>query len=29
MLNEVKRIIILASPESVLFDFESAAVNAF
>jgi len=28
MLNEVKRI-ILASPERILLDFESAAINAF
>jgi len=30
MLNEVKTIIIiLASPERALLDFESAAINAF
>jgi len=29
MLNEVKRRIILASPERILLDFESATVNAF
>jgi len=29
MLNKVKRIIILASPETILLDFESAAINAF
>jgi len=29
MLNEVKRIIILASPERILLDFEGVAMNAF
>ena len=28
-LNEVKRMIILASPERILLDFEGVAVNAF
>jgi len=29
MVNEVKRMIILASPERILLDFESATINAF
>jgi len=29
MLNKVKRMIILASPERILLDFESAVINAF
>jgi len=29
MLNELKRMIILASPERILLDFEAAAINAF
>ena len=29
MLNEVKRSIILASPERILLDFERAAINGF
>jgi len=29
MLNEVKKMIILASPERILLNFESAAINAF
>jgi len=29
MLNEVKRMIILASLEGILLDFESAAINTF
>ena len=29
MLNEVRRIIILSSPERILLDVESAVINAF
>jgi len=29
MFNEVQRMIILGSPEGILLDFESAAINAF
>jgi len=29
MLNEVKRMIILASPERILLDFEGVVINAF
>jgi len=29
MLNEVKRMITLASPERILLNFESAAISAF